>query len=410
MELIDRVQEIMKRAVDTKSVAGVNLLVRVNDEEILYAEEGFADIEKKKPMRRDTIFRMFSMSKPVTSAATMILFERGLIDLLEPVGDYLPSFKHMRVFDGNTVKPCERPIFIRDLLDMTAGLSYPDGSTPTGIMVDEVFKELDGRLRTDHEMTTRELADRLAAIPLDFEPESNFKYSTCADILGALIEEVSGMKYSEFLKKEIFDPLGMEDTGFFVPAEKLDRLASGYQTPEAEDGTRSLRKYDWNNLGINNIPDHAPGFESGGAGLVSTLDDYARFTQMLLNEGELDGARILSPSTVRFMTGRRLEEHEQKMFLKRMMCYQGFTYSNLLRICIDEDKAGYICSDGEYGWDGWLGTYMANLPYEGVSILMGTQKVDSGTFDLTRKLRNVILTEILADEDAEFYLDEEEED
>ena len=229
MELIDRVQEIMKRAVDTKSVAGVNLLVRVNDEEILYAEEGFADIEKKKPMRRDTIFRMFSMSKPVTSAATMILFERGLIDLLEPVGDYLPSFKHMRVFDGNTVKPCERPIFIRDLLDMTAGLSYPDGSTPTGIMVDEVFKELDGRLRTDHEMTTRELADRLAAIPLDFEPESNFKYSTCADILGALIEEVSGMKYSEFLKKEIFDPLGMEDTGTISPTMRraLSRAEQG---------------------------------------------------------------------------------------------------------------------------------------------------------------------------------------
>ncbi len=396
MNLQKRVERVIEQSIASKEVAGVNVLFRMYGSELVYAEAGLADIEHKKPIRRDTIFRLFSMTKPVTAVAAMILFERGDIDLMQSVGDILPAYRKLSVFENGVKRDLNEPLLIQDLLNMTAGLSYPDGSTPTGMMTEELFKELDNRLDTPNEMTTRELADRLAEIPLDFVPGTSYRYSTCADVLGAVIEEVTGLRFSEFLKKEIFDRLGMEDTGFYIPKEKLSRRAEAYRTVENEDGCRDFVKYDWNNLGIKNRADSAPAFESGGAGLVSTIDDYSKFSEMLMNDGEYNGERILLPGTVQYMTERCMPHKLTKAFQRMMWHYEGFSYSNLMRICYDDKKSGYITSPGEYGWDGWLGTYFENFPDTGATLLIGTQKVDSGTFMLTRKIRNTILAQILS--------------
>lgn len=399
MELVEKVQKIIDVAVKNKEVAGVNVLILDHGKEILYAESGLADIEQKRPLKRDAIFRMFSMSKPITSVGAMILVERGILDPLQPVSDYLPAYKELKYFDNGETKSVPQPMMIRDLLNMTAGLSYPDGSTATGIFTANLFDELESRLNTENEMTTRELADRLADIPLAYAPGTGYRYSTCADVLGAVIEVAAGKKFSEYLADEIFKPLGMKDTGFYIPSEKLSRRVEGYRTVTDENGVSSFQPYDWNNLGIKNRADSKPAFESGGAGIVSTIDDYARFASMLIGQGTLvtdEGTvQILKPETVRCMTGHRLSGKLQSEFNRMMFGYEGYTYSNLLRICTDENETGMICSNGEYGWDGWLGTYFENLPHDGITILMGTQKVDAGTFTLTRRVRNAVLSELL---------------
>lgn len=399
MELVEKVQKIIDAAVKNKEVAGVNVLILDHGKEILYAESGLADIEQKRPLKRDAIFRMFSMSKPITSVGAMILVERGILDPLQPVSDYLPAYKELKYFDNGETKSVPQPMMIRDLLNMTAGLSYPDGSTATGIFTANLFDELESRLNTENEMTTRELADRLADIPLAYAPGTGYRYSTCADVLGAVIEVAAGKKFSEYLADEIFKPLGMKDTGFYIPSEKLSRRVEGYRTVTDENGVSSFQPYDWNNLGIKNRADSKPAFESGGAGIVSTIDDYARFASMLIGQGTLvtdEGTvQILKPETVRYMTGHRLSGKLQSEFNRMMFGYEGYTYSNLLRICTDENETGMICSNGEYGWDGWLGTYFENLPHDGITILMGTQKVDAGTFTLTRRVRNAVLSELL---------------
>jgi len=203
--------------------------------------------------------------------------------------------------------------------------------------------------------------------------------------MGAVIEKVSGMPFGEFLKKEIFDPLGMNDTGFYVPAEKADRLAKVYETVPGSE----MVEYTGENLGIENPPFHKPAFESGGAGLISCIDDYAKFVTMLINGGEYNGKRILSENSVKFLTTGALTPEQQKDF--NWDGVQGFSYSHFLRIMNEPEKAVTISRKGEYGWDGWLGCYMANFPSDNMSILIMTQKKDSGTFGLTRKIRNIIL-------------------
>ncbi|MDO4291885.1 MAG: serine hydrolase domain-containing protein [Eubacteriales bacterium] len=393
MELSEKVSAVLRRAVDEGLVAGANVLVEKDGRELCYCQEGMADREKGRPMSRDTIFRLYSQTKPVTAVAAMILMERGLLDLCQPVSDYLPSFRGQKVWRNKTAEPLaagEREMLVQDLLRMTSGLVYEDNETEPGRRVGAVFAELERRMETDRPMTTRQVADALAACPLAFAPGTSWRYGTSADVLGAVIEVASGMSFAEFLRQELFVPLRMEDTAFWVPREKQGRLAAVYETVKEADGSSRVKRYEEDHLGINRMMDREPAYAAGGAGLASTLDDYMRFARMLLQGGSLDGARILQKRTVEFLTGAELMPCQQQSFYS-WIGLDGYSYGNLMRVCKRPGQAGFLTGEGEYGWDGWLGAYFANFPRENMTILMGMQKKDAGTFSLTRKLRNTIL-------------------
>lgn len=380
------IKKAIRRAIEKNEIPGANLLIFKNGKEIFYHEDGLASREKQLPIRRDTIFRLFSMTKPVTAAAAMILAQRGEIDLYEPVGKYLEGFQNQLVESEGTLVPANREMRIKDLLNMTSGLLY-GGEGKAGKAAEEVFREIDERLLTENALNTVEIANKLGRCPLAFHPGALWAYGTSADVLAAVIEVVSGMKYGEFLKKEIFEPLGMKDTGFYVPAEKRNRLANTYGT-DCEG--RSIL-YTGNNLGIIQNMDREPAYEAGGAGLVSTIDDYARFSLMLMKGGSLEGVSILHPGTVAYMTRKSLNK-EQHRGMESWLELEGHSYGNLMRIMTDTTKAGTIGSPYEYGWDGWLGCYFANCPVDNLNFLFMTQKTDAGTLEITRKLRNIIIS------------------
>ncbi len=391
MNMIKEIQAAMEHSIAYSEVMGVNLLVTKNGKEVCYMESGMADREQGRIMSRDTIFRLYSQTKPVTAAAAMILMERGKLDLCQPVSDFLPSYTHMTVSVNGVCKTAERPIRVLDLLRMTSGLVYPNGTDLPGLSADKVFNEICQKLDKDNAMNTLQVANALAKTVLAFEPGSSWQYGSSADVLGAVIEVASGMSFAEFLRKEIFIPLQMSDTDFWVPDEKQHRLAATYETVTDKNSKAKMILYTGNNLAINNHMAIEPAFASGGAGLVSTLDDYMKFATMLLQNGELNGVRILKPATVPYLISGQLMPIQQAVF-DSANWLDGFTYQNLMRVCINPSQTGYLAREGEYGWDGWLGAYFANFPKEQMTILMGTQKKDAGTFALTRKLRNIILS------------------
>lgn len=387
----ERIRSVLRLAIEDGVTAGANLLVLRNGEEILYLEDGLADCEQKKPIRRDTIFRLYSMSKPVTAAAAMILMEQGKLDLAEPVSVYLPEYAEQYVEKDGCFTRVREPMKVMHLLNMTSGLTYGGERPGPEQKTQKLLNECCRRMGTDGAMTTREFAGRLGAVPLLFEPGTWWNYSLSADVLGAVIEVASGMKFGEFLEKELFEPLGMKDTAFWVPQEKQSRLARVYSTA----GHGKMKPYTGNHLAISHSMNCQPAFESGGAGLVSTIDDYARFAQMLQNGGSLDGIQILSRRTTDFFISGKLGRQEQRGFdANPGMNLPGHTYSHLMRVMEDPSQACIFGERGEYGWDGWLGCYFANLPQEKVTILMMQQKQDAGTIPLTRKIRNLICAQI----------------
>lgn len=383
---IKQIKKIIRENIESNFIAGANLMVIKGGEEILYYEDGLADREDIVPIRRDSIFRLYSMTKPITSAALMILLERGEIDLYEPVSKYLYGFKNQMVDTGEGLVQVEREVTLKDLLAMTSGLVY-GGDNKAGKDTEDLFKEIDRRLLGDKPMATVDAMNRLGQCALSFQPGTSWSYGTSADVLGAVIEVASGKRFGEFLKEEIFEPLGMKDTGFWVSEEKRNRLVKTYE----DDNNGGLKLYAGNHLGIVNKMDRNPAFESGGAGLVSTIDDYARFAKMLMNHGNLDGVRILKPHTVKYFTSGTLNGEQQKSF-DNWLTLCGHSYGNLMRVMTDSRKAGDLGSSGEYGWDGWLGPYFCNCPKESLIFLFMIQKTDAGTTTLTRKLRNIILS------------------
>ena len=372
---------------------GANFLITKGNEELVYAQAGMADREAEKPIERNTIFRLYSMTKPITAVAAMILMERGMLDLYEPVADILPAFAHQKVErDGKLYTP-ERPILMHDLLAMTSGLVYPEEQTMGGRTVTKVFEEACARLESGHPVSTQEMAEKIAACPLVFAPGKSWQYGTSADIMGAAIEKIVGEPLSVFMRKEIFEPLEMEDTGFFVPEEKRKRLAATYASVLQKE-KRTMERYEGNHLAILNDMSGEPAFVSGGAGLVSTLDDYLHFARMLLQGGIWNGQRILQKKTVEYLTNGSLSANQQQA-MQQWIGLEGYTYANFMRRCVAPELQQGICVKGEYGWDGWLGAYFANLPEQDITILMGAQKKDAGTFSLTRRLRNLCLSNIL---------------
>lgn len=321
----NKILELLKHAVENGDTAGANVLVLRNGNEILYCEYGMKDIENQVPLSRDTIFRLYSQTKPVTAAAVMLLVSLGKVDLSAWLSDYLPEFEIMYVNENGTRKTAVHPITVQNLMNMTSGLAYPNENTEGSRQSEKVFCTIDKRLLSQTPVTTMEFARMTAQNDLCFEPGERFLYGTSADILGALVEKVSGIPYREFLIEHFFKPLEMHDTDFYVPAEKQRRLAKAYDY--SGSGLTEVRT---NHLGLIYDRNTIPAFQSGGAGLCSTLNDYAKFAVMLLNGGQYNGRRILPQAAVRHLTtGSPLPPGKAAQLVNTWGWMDGWAHSSL---------------------------------------------------------------------------------
>lgn len=419
------IQDAMDRAVDHGEIAGATMLAVRHGRELWQATAGMRNIERGEAMTRDTIFRLYSQTKPVTGTAAMMLVERGLLDLAAPVSTYLPGFKGQRVttefepdadgasssnerlandiptdmagaiasvaHDGERTVPASREVTVKDLLTMTSGVPYGDSNFEAGRIVGKVFDDLAARLHGPNPMGTVELANRLGRCPLRFQPGSRWMYGTSADVIGAIIEVVTGRRFGDFLHDELFEPLGMRDTAFYVPADKLDRLAAVYDNPcspiDPANAGGPLREIVTDHLGVPYAATEDPAYQAGGAGLRFTVDDFVKFGQMLIGEGELDGVRIMQPATVRMMTSGAMYARHYPDFEEWQ---PGCNYNTFMRIVEEPGKSTMICRAGEYGWDGWLGTYFCNDPATGTTFLFMIQLANAGTIPVTRKVKNIV--------------------
>lgn len=381
-ENLKHLAPLMDEAIGNGSIAGGKISVVYKGDTVYRRSFGMADKEKGVKMGDNAIFRLFSLSKPVTAAAAMILLERGKIELRYPIKWFLPTFESPTVLDENGERPAERDITVADLLDMTSGITYPDG-TPPGMKMGELWGQQNYSIENGGKpLTTREFALEMGKRPLSFTPGARWQYGASADVMGAVIEAVSGMTLGEFLKKEIFEPLNMTDTGFFVPEEKFSRLAQVYEHTD-----KGIAPYTGHNLCIFDCKE-PPAFESGGAGLFSTLEDYEKFVKMLMGMGTYNGVRILGRKTVELMTRNRLNGVQMSSLDWDSMKGQG--YGCFMRVLDDRSAAGMNGTEGEYGWDGWLGCYFSIDPAEELAMLYFIQQTNSGCTDFTRKLQNVI--------------------
>lgn len=382
---MNQIQEILYDAVQTGESAGCNVLVLEKGEEILYCESGYADRERGKMIERDTIFRIASMTKPVTAVAVMILVEEGKVSLLDPVSSYLPGFKNQKVAVGEELVPVRREMLVKDLMNMTGGLVYPGNGTAPGRATKQVYASL----IENKSMTTVAAANQFGQCPLAFQPGEGWKYSVSAEVLGAVIEVASGMRFGDFLMEKIFKPLGMKDTDFYVPKDKQERLAKAYCMTEAGLVCQEeLEQY----MGISVHMEERPAFEAGGGGLVSTIDDYACFGAMLINGGLGNKERILRPRTVDFLTKGSLNEVQQKEFTRQEYNFPGYSYANLMRVLQKESNAGVLASQGEYGWHGMLGTWFSNSPSEKITIVYMEQHLSGKTKHTFSRIYNAIMT------------------
>lgn len=341
-ERLARLPEGMKSLVDQGRLAGVVTLVARHGKVVEFDAAGKRDIAADAPMQKDTIFRIYSMSKPITGVAMMMLFEEGKWQLKDPVAKYVPEFANLKVFAtdarGNmTLVDPVHPVTMRELMTHTGGFTYGYFSnTP----VDKLQREADV---INPNNTLEEMIKRVARLPLNTQPGSEWHYSISVDIQGYIVQKLSGMPFEEFLEKRIFKPLGMVDTGFYVPADKMKRLAEFYNY--GKDGKLELER------GIANHDFSAkPALSSGGGGLVSTATDYLRFCQMLLNGGQLDGVRLLGPRTVELMRSNELPPT-----MTTGAPGDGFALD--FGVYTDPVAAGGYYGKGTYYWSGLGGTW-----------------------------------------------------
>jgi len=360
-ERLARIDELMERYVDDGSMPGALGMIARRGRVGYFETWGMRDREAGKPMTPDTIFRIYSMSKPITTVAVMILFEEGHFMLRDPIGKFIPELADMEVMreekdpatGGTTVTTFEtkRQITIQDLLRHTAGFTYGFfGDT----RVDRLYREAEILGRDE---TLAEMVPRLGELPLLYEPGTRWHYSVADDVLGRLVEVVSGMPFDEFLERHLFEPLGMVDTGFWVPPEKQDRFAMLYSPEDTEyDSEAFLRPAGDPKNVVPSDPDSSkrylsrPVFLSGGGGMVSTASDYTRFCLMLLNDGELDGTRILSRKTVELITADHLGD------ISMPSQRPGYTFGLGFAVAEDLGRMGALGSEGEYNWGGAAGT------------------------------------------------------
>ena len=355
--------------------------------------QGLMDREREKPMTEETIFRIYSMSKPITSVALMMLAEEGALQLSDPVHRYIPEWKNQRIYRGGNhpmfvTEPVQRPMTVHDLLTHMSGLTY-------GFMertnVDAAYRKLGIGERTAGPVL-RDMIEALAELPLEFSPGTAWNYSVATDVVGYLVQTISGRPYDEFLRERIFEPLGMIDTGFTVRAGENERLAACYaRTPRKrtilqDDPERSVYQG-----GVT--------FLSGGGGLVSTAHDYLRFCQMLIGGGELDGHRILGPRTIDYMTrnhlpgGTDLAGMSTGMFSETT--YEGTGFGLGFSVVLDPVAARVISTGGEYAWGGAASTAFFIDPREELVVIFLTQLMPSHIFNFRGQIKQIVYASLL---------------
>ena len=381
MELSARAGALLRRQVEAGRIPFGAFGVWLNGEKVAEAFEGFADREAGLLPGPDTLVRLYSMTKPMTAVAAMALCEKGLLSEDDPVSKYLPEYGSLRALnEAGEAVPCAYEMKVRDLFNMTAGMAYP-GPDAVAVSVQAMFDRQKAALGTGREWTTRDAAREIARCPLAFEPGTHWRYGLEADVLGAVVEAASGKAFGEFLRDEIFRPLGMEDTGFFVPEEKRSRFAQLYRTAGGRleiDPDRHI------GLTMCLTP---PAFESGGGGLISSFNDYSRFGRMLAGYGQLDGVRILREETVRSFEADQLTDVQRSALA--FASSKGYGYGRLMRVCVDPDVTASPATQGEFGWDGWTGVYMAVSARRNLFLLYLTQ-VSEGVYpDITDGLRTL---------------------
>ncbi len=365
-EKLKRIEQLMNSDIASGAIKGGAVGIFRNGEPVYRVNCGMADEARSIKWSNNTIIRLYSMTKPIMAATAMILLDRGELDLDDSVSWYIDGFKNQKVWTEGGLVPVNRDVTIRDLLNMTSGLCYPDGSFPAGNEMQNLYNDTYNELQAGKPASTLDYANRIGQQPLAFQPGDSWLYGTSADVLGAVVEVVSGKKLSEFMQEEIFAPLGMTDTAFYCPEDKLDRFAENYEHKNGE-----LVPCLWQHLGLTYLHRKPPEFESGGAGLVSTMDDYAKFAAMLMNNGSYNGKQILSPNAVRYMKLSQLNEQQLKGFNWEQ--HKGFNYGCLMRHNSDEALCG-ISVINDYGWDGWLGNHFANDDISGYTFLYFIQR------------------------------------
>ena len=372
----ERTAEIIDRTVAKHEENGAAFVVTQNGKPVFSHSAGFADIGNRREFREDTICRAFSCTKVATSVSCMKLIENGLIDTADELSWYIPEFAHPFYIE-NGRKHESAPIRIRDLLNMTSGIPYPGDAREGGSDTSGLWGRLDQSIRDGKSMTTQEYAAEAGKCALMFPAGREWMYGGSADVLGAVIERIADMPLSDFMKKNIFDPLGMEDTAFYVPAEKRDRLAVLY------DGAGEDPKLpSYVNLCIYDY-DSEPAFKSGGAGLFSTAADYAKLGAALS-----DGSKLLGSRTIDFMRQNGLTDIQRTTY--NWDSTRGFGYANLVRMLEDRNVSGLSASPGAFGWDGWTGTYLLCDPAEKLSLVLFIQRCGAGTSRLSRLLVNAV--------------------
>jgi CubicO group peptidase (beta-lactamase class C family) len=378
-----RVNSWAGRLVDDGKLAGVTTAVLRRGKLVHFNTGGRMDIARNKSMEADTIFRFYSMTKPLTSLAIMMLYEEGRFQLDDPITRFLPCFANMRVYTGGSrgkleTVPAERDITFRDLLTHTSGLTYGFmESTP----VDAQYRDRG----VDFVASTQSLAEVVeiaAAIPLIAQPGKAWNYSIATDVLGHLVAVISGQPFDQFMRERITAPLGMIDTAFHVPDAKLPRFAANYT--RGPDGKPMLIDDPETSLFRN--PARICG---GGGGLVSTAADYLRFCKLMLNKGELDGVRLLGRKTVELMTSNHLGGDMAAMGMPRFSesNYNGIGFGLGFSVMLDPAKAEILGTPGEYAWGGAASTAFWCDPREEMAVLMLTQLMPSSTYPIRRELR-----------------------
>ena len=395
---LERIGEHLERNyIGPGKIAGCQVGVARHGHLAYFKSFGQMDLARGKPTADDTIYRIYSMTKPITSVALMTLYEKGYFQLNDPVSRYVPSWKDHRVWisgEGDVIEtePAHRPVSFRDVLSHQAGLTYGGGLPGVGIQhpIDRIYRELKVRSVGGHD-TMVEFMDKLGQVPLRYQPGTAWMYSLATDVCGALVEIISGKPFAQYLQEEIFGPLGMKDTAFHVAPDKVDRFAANYQRgpdkklkliddPATSDFTRD------------------PGFKSGGGGLTGTSADYLRFCEMLRRGGELDGARILGPRTIEIMhmnhlaSGKDLTQVALGTFSET--ANEGVGFGLGFASTLGQVETGTLGA-GDYYWGGAASTIFWVDPKEDLSVVFMTQLMPSGTFNFRGQLKSIIYSSII---------------
>jgi CubicO group peptidase (beta-lactamase class C family) len=349
-ERLERLHAAFQDEIANKQIAGAVTILARHGKIVDYRTYGDRDLATSVPMTKDTIFRDYSMTKPITGVAMMILYEEGKWLPSDPISKFIPEFAHLKVFNGfdSTGKmllaePDHAPT-MRELMTHTAGFTYGNGDTP----VDKMY----GELKVNAGKTLQEQIDRIAQIPLLYQPGHGWTYSMSMDIQGYIVEKISGQSLPDFMRDHIFTPLGMKDAAFYVPADKRARFAAGYREEKGELVAEPTAN------GIPTDYETQPTAPSGGGGLVSTAEDYYRFATMLLNRGQLDAALILAPATVKLMTTNHLPDEllNGHFGIGLHIMRPGFGYGYNCAVIYNPPEANLSDGKGTFFWDGAAGT------------------------------------------------------